>query len=177
MLSGLGLSFSAVDSDVSEFIAEDMPPDEVVKTLALRKAEAVKERLSGKNDIIIGADTVVVFENLILGKPVDNSDAFRMLTMLSGAWHDVYTGVAVLSKDKTAVNAERTRVKFSSLSAEEIEKYMDSGEPFDKAGGYGIQEKGATIVERLEGDYFNVVGLPLNLLRKMLLDFGIDLLA
>ncbi|NLZ44618.1 MAG: septum formation protein Maf, partial [Clostridia bacterium] len=130
------------------------------------------------NALVIAADTIVVAENRIMGKPRDKGDAREMLSFLSGRWHEVYTGIALVraAEGKSLLDYERTRVKFHSLSREEIDRYIRSGEPMDKAGAYGIQGLGAVLVERIEGCYFNVVGLPLAKLALMLKKFGLEVL-
>lgn len=146
--------------------------EDYVKNLAFGKAEDVRER-SGKDSIIISADTVVCYENNILGKPADEEDAFRMLKMLSGKSHYVYTGVTVLNTEtkKVLKDCEKTKVFFSEISDEEIREYIKTGEPMDKAGSYGIQGRGGVFVKRIEGCFYNVVGLPLNKLKSMLKEF------
>ncbi|RXI98406.1 septum formation inhibitor Maf [Anaerobacillus alkaliphilus] len=153
------LQFSISTSTVDETITEPLNPEEVVEQLSLRKAQDVFSRFD--DSIIIGADTIVSINGTILGKPKDEEEAFQMLQQLSGNEHDVYTGVAILSKEKTIVFHERTIVSFWELTTAEIEDYISSGEPFDKAGSYGIQGLGALFVKKINGDYFNVVGLPL----------------
>lgn len=145
--------------------------------IARRKAEfAARKARAG--DIIIAADTLVLLDGAVLGKPEDEADAFKMLNLLSGNWHQVYTGLCVMSGTGEAVcDFEMTDVKFRELELEEIEGYIETGEPFDKAGAYGIQERGALLVERISGDYFNVMGLPLSKLGLMLRRFGVNLLT
>ncbi len=153
------LQFSISISTVDETITQPCKPEEVVEQLSLRKANDV---LSRNNDsIIIGADTIVSINGTILGKPINEEEAFQMLQQLSGNQHDVYTGVAIVSKEKSVVFYEKTIVSFWELTTAEIEDYIASGEPFDKAGSYGIQGLGALFVKKIDGDYFNVVGLPL----------------
>ena len=140
-----------------------------VKTLAEGKAKDVA--LNCDNDsIIIGADTIVVIDDNILGKPKDKDDAFRMLKLLSNNVHRVYSGVTVINNEKQVMKSEclYTEVYFSELSDEEIWRYIDTGECLDKAGAYGIQGYGGVFVEKINGCYYNVVGLPLNLLNKMI---------
>ncbi|MNI37425.1 Maf-like protein [Clostridium sp. YIM B02506] len=143
--------------------------EEYVKELSLGKAKYVADNLDTE-DIIIAADTIVAIGDLILGKPKDKDDAYNMLKSLSGKVHNVYTGVTVLDLRSKKIISEAvcTEVKFSHLSDEEILSYVDSGDPLDKAGAYGIQGRGGVFVERIEGCYYNVVGLPLNKLDKML---------
>ena len=141
--------------------------NDVVRHLAHQKAQWVITDIGDSevpsNTIVLGADTVVTYEGRILGKPADRDDAYHMLKMLSGNIHEVYTGVAMLSLDRNIdiSFAECTKVKFYELTEEELQNYLDTDEPYDKAGSYGIQGLGATLVESIEGDYNNVVGLPL----------------
>ncbi|MBE6689419.1 MAG: septum formation protein Maf [Ruminococcaceae bacterium] len=177
ILQNLGISFKTAPSDADEKNVPDLPPDEYVSGLAVRKLRAAREQKNyNDDDLIICADTVVSYDGLIMGKPENEDDAFTMLTMLSGNWHEVYTGVAIAYDNKIAVDYEVTRVKFRELSSHEIEKYIASGEPMDKAGAYGIQDTASIFVERTEGDFFNIVGLPVCKLGMMLKEeFNIEL--
>lgn len=142
-------------------------PSDYAQSLAFKKAKAVSER--HRNALIIGADTIVVQDNTILEKPVDEYEAFAMLKTLSNSWHEVITGLCLLTTDmnhqqeKTETIAVTTRVHFDTLTDQEIKDYVASGSPFDKAGGYGIQDDwGAIFVKEIEGDFYNVVGFPVN---------------
>jgi septum formation protein len=176
----LSLPVRILSTDADETIEPIWTPAEVVERLAQRKAEAAVERLraeeSDQSSLVVGADTIVVLDGEVLGKPVDQQDAMAMLTRLQGRCHDVYTGVACIHSPNgsTLVKHRRTQVWMKPLSKERIERYVATGEPMDKAGSYGIQGLGATNVDRIEGCYFNVVGLPLSLLSDMLEVFGID---
>lgn len=145
--------------------------EEYVKILSLGKAKDVA-KFADNDSIIIGADTIVVINNTVLGKPNDKEDAFRMLKQLSGNVHRVYSGVTVINKKNGSIKSEclYTEVYFSELDDEEIWNYIKTGEPLDKAGAYGIQGLGGVFVEKINGCYYNVVGLPLNLLNKMIRD-------
>ncbi|MEG2570264.1 MAG: Maf family protein [Clostridia bacterium] len=167
-------SFLTIPSDADETLP-DAPPDVCVAEIARRKAMDVMPRVS-PGALIISADTLVVCDGQILGKPRDEADARAMLTRLSGRTHEVYTGVVIAQSSNVLADYAMTRVKFRPLTSEQIDAYIHSGEPMDKAGAYGIQDKGAFLVERIDGDYFNVVGLPLCLLGNMLSKFGIDVL-
>lgn len=147
--------------------------DDYVKEISKGKALDVKER-AADDAIIISADTVVTFNNRILGKPRDKNDAFQMLKSLQGRSHKVYTGITVINNNKNIAKQESvcTEVTFSEISDDEILKYIETGEPLDKAGAYGIQGKGGVFVERINGCYYNVVGLPLNRLKAMLEEIG-----
>lgn len=162
LLAQIGLKFEVITSDTDESFDDSMLVEEIVKKLAFEKAHAVAKQVSG-DSIVIGADTVVYYEGVILGKPQNEAQAREMLTMLSGNTHEVLTGFAVirLGDNKVAVDYEKTNVTFRSLSEGEIDIYIKTKEPFDKAGAYGIQGLGATFVSGINGDYNNVVGLPL----------------
>jgi septum formation protein len=163
-------------SDVEEDNAQHLPPADLTIAHAEAKAKAVAAKKAA-SDIVIGADTIVVLEDKVYGKPRDNADAERMLRELSGKEHHVITGVAVVSNGKVWTDYAVTAVKLKTLSGDEIQKYIATGEPADKAGAYAIQGVGALFVERIFGCYPNVVGLPLvtldNLLHRAL---GVSLL-
>lgn len=163
--------FTVSVSDADETADPSKTPEETVKELAMLKGEAVF--LNFPEDTVIAADTVVVIDDTILGKPADKEDAFRMLRSLSGRSHYVYTGVFVKSKNKEISFAERTEVNFFELSDEEINAYIATDEPCDKAGSYGIQGKGSTLIRSITGDYFNVVGLPVARLNRELKKHGL----
>lgn len=150
-------------------------PEELVKYLSFHKAAEVAAGIGG-DAVVIGADTVVVLDGAVLGKPKDARDAARMLRALSGRSHTVFTGVAVLRGETRLCRAERTEVHFRALTEGEISRYIATGEPMDKAGAYGAQGLASLFVERLEGDFFNVMGLPLCLLGTMLKELGVELL-
>ena len=162
--------------EVEESFPEGLTPPEVVAYISREKAEAAA-RLCGPEDIVITADTMVFLDGLRLGKPQDQVEAFTMLSVLSGRTHHVCTGVTLCRGERMETRAETTAVTFRPLTQDEIWGYIRSGEPMDKAGAYGAQGKAALFVSRIEGDYFNVMGLPLYLLGKMLADFGIQLFS
>lgn len=176
----LGLPYDIVVKPVDERVAPGIGPEEAVRELALRKARAAFKDISesNKDSTVIGADTVVVLDGHILGKPQDEHDAFHMLCALQGKTHQVYSGVACIDAvtGKTAVDHCATAVTLKPLSERQIKRYIQTGEPKDKAGAYGIQGRGAVIVEKIDGDYFNVVGLPLSRLNDMLRAFGFDVI-
>ena len=154
-------------------VSKDLKPELYVQELALLKASATaKEVLRNKNAVIISADTIVTLDGQILGKPKDEDDAFNMLSKLSGREHEVYTGYCVMriSDGKAVCGKVRTKVKFKDLSDDKIRGYINSGEPMDKAGAYGIQGLGSILIEKIDGDYFNVVGLPISALADTLED-------
>lgn len=167
ILDTMGLEFSVDVSDADESFAGT--PEEMVLELSRRKALAVASRHSGA--MILAADTLV-FGDEVLGKPHSAEEAKRMLAGLSGRWHSVYTGVTMIDtrSGKTLNRADVTRVHFVALTAQDIDAYVATGEPLDKAGAYGIQGRGGMFIDRIEGSYSNVVGLPMALVRSMLLE-------
>lgn len=174
LISGLGWDFRVVSPRVTETKKDGELPADLVKRLALEKAAEVASRFPRR--WVIGADTVVVLGERVLGKPKDEADARAMLRLLSGATHSVFTGVALISPrgEKTA-EAEETKVTFRPLGDSEIASYVACGESMDKAGAYAIQGRGTLLAERVEGCYFNVVGLPLFLLSSMFASMGVPL--
>lgn len=176
LLHQMGLRGFKIDApDVDETIEGNLPPAMIVEELSLRKALAVAEQ-ADEDDLIIAADTVVALDGAVLGKPEDEGSAFSMLSALSGNRHYVYTGVTVIQGEKRVTQHEMTTVTFRELEPEEISNYIATGEPMDKAGSYGIQGLGALLVSGIDGDYFNVMGLPVYRLGRILDDFGMDLL-
>lgn len=165
LLSGLGLEFTVPATyGVEETYPDDLPFDEVAEYLAIKKSEAFPEKLN-TNDILITADTVVLCESSILGKPASRDDAVKMLSLLSGRRHTVVTGVALRSEEKARSFSVMSDVWFRELTQEEIEFYVDSCKPYDKAGGYGIQEWiGYAAIRKIEGSFYNVMGLPVQML-------------
>lgn len=159
LLTLAGIEFTVKTADTDESVPTSFSPEQTVKTLAQRKAKAVAELNS--DSIVIGADTVVAVDGKILGKPKDSEEAFSMLSSLSGRSHFVYTGVCIIDGEKEICFCEKTEVTFYELTDDEINAYILTGDCYDKAGGYGIQSKGCTLVRKLNGDYFNVVGLPI----------------
>ena len=180
LLSLIYPNFEVAPSDFDEnHVSTELPPVEYVARAASHKARAVAAEQ--KDAIVIGADTVVVVDGHILGKPADVEDARRMLRMLSGRTHHVYTGVCVISIVKGQASetegVERTEVSVRELSDELLDRYIATAEPMDKAGAYAIQGKGAVLIERIDGCYFNVVGLPVHLLSRLLEELGMELLT
>jgi septum formation protein len=173
LLQQIGLSFQTAPAHVDERVMAGEEPETYAARLAEDKARSVAKKFS--TGVIIAADTIVVLENAILGKPADAADAERMLVKLSGKMHRVITGLAVMDAvtGKMLTRTAITRVWFRNLSAHEITSYVATKEPLDKAGAYGIQGKGALLVERIDGCYFNVVGLPLVLLNEILKEFEV----
>ncbi|HZG58025.1 Maf family protein [Paenibacillus sp.] len=176
----LGFPVEVVPSDVDEGVETGWSPSRIVEELSLRKALAVTERLApGREGVVVGSDTIVVLDGAVLGKPRDEEDAAAMLAALSGRSHEVYTGLALVdvATGRRSVSHRMTRVWMKPMDERRIRAYVETGEPRDKAGAYGIQGYGATLVDRLEGDYFTVVGFPLSLAADMLeRDFGLRVL-
>lgn len=166
LLAFIQPDFKVVTLPTNEDYWPGTPPDIVVETLALRKAGAVKD--IHPLDTIIGADTIVVLDGKIFGKPESKADAHQMLKALSGREHIVFTGVAILCPHDQTVFSVKTSVRFTELTDQEITAYIDTGEPMDKAGAYGIQGPGAMLVEGISGDFYNVMGLPVCRLAKEL---------
>lgn len=162
LLKNFGLKFVVKPANIAEYMPKECSNyGKFASDLALEKAVFIALKHRG---IVIGADTIVVLKKKILNKPANKKDAFRTLNQLSGKWHLVYTGLAIvdLEQKKLYVTYEKTKVKFRSLSDKEIRFYINTGSPMDKAGAYGIQDDlGSTFVEKISGDYFNVVGLPI----------------
>jgi len=150
--------FTVAAADVDESFMPGTDPRELVEALSLKKAKAVS--LSHQSGIVIGADTVVAIGGKILGKPRDETEAFAMLRQLSGNTHTVFTGVSIMAPGIEKTFSQAANVTFFELSDSEIKKYIETGEVFDKAGAYGIQGKGALLVERIDGDFYTVMGLP-----------------
>jgi septum formation protein len=176
LLQGLGLTFHIHPSEADEAIAEGAKPDDVVKRLSLLKAQSVASKYN--EGLVIGSDTIVVCDGSILGKPRNDEDALRMLSLLQGRSHFVYSGLAIVDAGtgKYRVAISRTEVWMKQLTEPILRRYILTGEPHDKAGSYAIQGYGATLVERIDGDYFTVVGLPLRLLSDMLVEFDVHII-
>jgi len=177
LLENIGLKFTVDPAETAEVRAGSLRPAQLAKALSLRKAKAVASRHKGS--IIIAADTLGVLDGVILGKPEDAGRARSMLAALSGRYHSVITGFTVMDTvtGKTVSRAVETKVYFRKIGRAEIAGYVETGEPLDKAGAYAIQGLGALLVERIEGDYYNVIGLPLCALAKVLRSFGVTLPA
>ncbi|WP_442789547.1 Maf family protein [Paenibacillus sp. CAA11] len=181
LLAGLRIEFDIIPSDANEDTPAEWSPQEVVSELAQRKAKAVLGKLAPHqtDGIIIGSDTVVVRDSDILGKPKDVQEAASMIRSLQGREHTVFTGVSCLDimSGKVLTRWRSTKVRMKSMTETQVLAYAQSGEGLDKAGAYAIQGLGAMLITEIEGDYFNVVGLPLSLLGDMLLDMGYDVLT
>ena len=176
LLQRMGLEFTVCLAQHDETMDPQKDPAQEVQRVSLLKAEAVRA-LCRKEDVIIAADTVVVCEGLVMGKPASQEEAVSMLSRLSGREHQVITGLSVLQGERVETVSVTTTLRFRSLCEEEIRAYVATGEPMDKAGAYGIQGKASVFVEGLYGDYYNVMGLPVCTLTTILRSFGIKLLG
>lgn len=179
LIRTLGIPFTIQAPSIDESISTELLPSEAVEEIALRKANTIHDQLKEKqNVVIIGSDTLVFSNGEALGKPVDEHHAFRMLSQLQGTTHEVYTAIACVDaiSGESLIKHRSTSVHLIPLTDKQILTYIQTGEPMDKAGAYGIQGLGSTIVDHIEGDYFAVVGLSLNLLTKMLQHFQIEIL-
>ena len=176
ILETMGVQFEIDVADVDESVDVCLSPVEAVCEISKRKAQKVAER-HGEDEIVISADTVVVIDGKIIGKPKDKEDAFCILKNLSGRTHEVYTGFTVCANGKTKTDFEVTKVHFKELCDDDIRRYIATGEPMDKAGAYGIQQKGNLFVDYIHGDYYNVVGFPISKICVTIRElFGINLL-
>ena len=175
LLSMLGLDFTIITADIDETMDEHLSIEDAVAEVCRRKAEAIaKDR---PDDLIISADTIVVVDDVVLGKPHDPEDAKAMLRSLSGRSHTVMTAFCIWQKGQAQTHVEKTHLRFKPLSEEEIAAYVATGSPLDKAGAYGIQDQAAIFVEAMDGDYYNVMGLPLCSLVKALRQNGVEVLG
>lgn len=168
ILRAVGWPFEAIAANIDETRIASEDAVSYVQRLAITKAEAVAKKVA--EGLVLGADTVVLIEGEILGQPRDDHDARQMLRLLSGRWHEVITGVSLVRAGQTAgalVDHETTRVLFGRMSVDEIDWYVATGEPRDKAGAYAIQGRGGLFIEEIQGDYFNIVGLPIRLVYEL----------
>lgn len=168
LLKLAGFYFQVDPAQIDEHMEQEDPAC-LVQNLALKKARAVVAR--HPNDIVLAADTTVALDNKILGKPISSTQAEQMLRMLSNRIHQVYTGYCILKQNRLELGVCRTSVEFYPLSDSDIQHYISTGEPFDKAGGYGIQGLGALLVRKIDGDFYNVVGLPIAPVSRLLHSF------
>jgi len=176
LLKKIGLKFKVELSNYEEDIPSGLEPHELAQKISLEKAKVVASK--HQNVIVIAADTFIVFGGQILGKPHTEKEARKMLEAISGKSHSVITGFSIIdtSKNKTLSKSVETKIYLRKLTLAEIDAYVKSKEPLDKAGAYAIQGLGAVFVEKIEGDYFNVIGLPLSALTEALKEFGINIL-
>ena len=165
ILTAAGIEFIIRTADLIEQREPHETPDEYVRRLAQSKASAIK---AADDEIVLGADTEVVIDGEVLGKPKDHADAARMLKQLSGREHEVITGICLIGRGRKIVDSARTRVRFVPLKQQEIDDYVRSGEPMDKAGAYAIQGLASKFIDDIDGDYFNIVGLPVALVYRHL---------
>lgn len=176
ILENTNLKFSVITSDIDERIFENEEPIQLVLRLAFEKCMSVAQ--NNPSDLVIGADTIVVLDNEILGKPKNEEEAFKTLSKLSNREHQVITGMSIvnLENEKKIVDYAISNVKFKKLTDQDIKDYISTKECLDKAGSYGIQGYGALLVEKIKGDYFNIVGLPISKLSDILkINFNINL--
>ena len=177
LLQNIGITeFDIRVPEAEETYPEGLSPRQIVEYISREKADAAV-KLCGADEIVITADTMVFLDDARLGKPTDEADALRILTALQGRHHTVCTGVTVRQRDHTVTESEETEVIFRPATQRELLAYIATGEPMDKAGAYGIQGKGSLLVEGIRGDFFNVMGLPLLRLSRMLEQFGITCLG
>jgi septum formation protein len=167
IMTSVGWEFTKHSPDIDESERPGEPAEDYVLRLAREKACAVSGKYPG--EIVLAADTTVVIDSQIIGKPVDHEDALRMIRMLAGNWHEVLTGVAVAENGETRSALQRTRVKFAPMSDDEISFLAERGDPLDKAGAYAVQAQAALFIEGIEGDYWNVVGLPISLVYELIM--------
>lgn len=172
LLSNAGYVFDIIPSNADENLPNGISPKQAVEILATLKCKDVLDK--HQDSVVLGCDTVVAYDDVILGKPENREDAYNMLKSLSGKTHSVFTGVCIADKEKETVFCVETKVKFYELNDTTINSYIDSGEPMDKAGAYGIQGLGAILVESFDGDYYTVVGLPLAKVERVLAEYGIS---
>ena len=172
IMTSVGWEFTKDVPDIDETELPGEHPEAYVQRLACIKAEAVAKRHPG--EVVLGADTTVVIDDEIIGKPLDMNDARRMIALLSGRWHEVLTGVAIVANGETRIGLQRTRVKFAELSPAEVDFLAEKGDPLDKAGAYAVQAQAALFIEAIEGDYWNVVGLPISLVYRLVNSAGLS---
>ena len=165
ILASVGWEFTKHVADIDESERSGESPEDYVERLAREKTEAVAAEHT--DEIVLGADTTVVIDGQIIGKPIDIADARRMLKLLAGNWHEVLTGIAIVQNGETRSAIQRTRVKFAPMSDAEIKFLAERGDPLDKAGAYAVQAQAALFIEGIEGDYWNVVGLPVSLVYEL----------
>ena len=166
ILTSVGWKFTKDVPDIDESVIDGESPADYVERLAVGKASVIAKKHPGA--VVLGADTTVVIDDMIIGKPVDLDDARKMIAMLSGRWHDVLTGVAVASADGVRSGVQTTSVKFAEMTDAEIEFLAVKGDPLDKAGAYAVQAQAALFIEGIKGDYWNVVGLPISLVYQLI---------
>ena len=174
LLRDAGWTFEVAPVDLDETLQPGEAADAYVKRLAQAKASAAASK--NPDAVVLGADTTVVVRGQVLGKPLNAADAARMLRLLSGRTHDVLTGICIRTGTRNLVHVESTRVRIATLSEAEIEWYVGTGEPFDKAGGYAVQGLASRFIEAIEGSYSNVVGLPVASVNSLLKQLGCDIL-
>lgn len=175
LLGRLDIPFDIIPAQGEEIMNHSLSPAQLVESLAQQKAQEIFQQ--HPDALVLGADTLVALGDQVLGKPKDKQEAFAMITALQGQTHRVYTGVCLMSQEKTLVFSQEAKVTMCHLSPEQVQYYIDQGESLDKAGGYGIQGVGASFVQGIQGDFFNIMGLPLSAVAQALGDFGLGLFA
>jgi len=166
LLGRMGVEFDLMPCEAEEKYDSSLSPVEIVKYLAKQKAETVNKMV--RDSIVIGADTIVSVDEHILGKPADKAQAYDMIKKLSGRWHDVITGICMYNEDEFIIDHVNTRVHFVDMSEDEINSYINTNEPYDKAGAYGVQGLAGMYIDAIEGDYYNIMGFPMAKVRNML---------
>lgn len=173
LLKKCGIKFTVVESNTMEYFDPKLKPQELVEKLSLEKAKLVYKKYS--ESIIIAADTIVECDGKILGKPKDKKDARQMLEFLSGKTHSIFTGFAIIDDNKVITKSQETKIYMKMLKKSDIDDYLNTEEPYDKAGAYAIQEKGNALIEKIEGDFDSAVGLPINTLLVELKKLGVKI--
>ena len=173
LLTQMGVNFQRVSINVPEILSEDESCEDYVFRLAQEKAKAGLDSLSEENSVVIGADTVILLGDSIMQKPIDENDAFKMLSLLSNNTHLVLTAVSVCNQEKSETVVQTNKVTMCEISEAEISHYWFSGEPQDKAGGYAVQGKGAMFIKHIEGSYSGIMGLPIYETARLLNSFGV----
>lgn len=166
LLSRMGLEFDIMPCEAEEKYDPELNPVDIARYLGKLKAEIVNEMVEGY--VVIGADTIVVADGHILGKPSGRDEAYNMLKKLSGSWHEVITGICIFDGEECLIDHVVTRVHFVKMAEQEIEAYIDTDEPYDKAGAYGVQGLAGMYIDSIEGDYYNIMGFPMARIRSML---------
>ncbi len=171
LLEKCGIPFTCIPADIDETLQKDLSLTKAVREISYLKAKAILE--AHPDSIVIGSDTIVALQGVVLGKPKTKEKAFEMLKRLQGNTHEVITGIAIISQQRTFKDVSVSKVTFASMSDEEINEYIETGECFDKAGGYGIQGIGGRFISHIEGDYYSIMGLPLNIVYEELKNIGL----
>ncbi|WP_428240220.1 Maf family protein [Gynuella sp.] len=175
LLKQIGVRFEVCPADIDETVLPEESPTDYVKRMSEQKARVILNSDTGRDAVVIGSDTTVVCDQHIFGKPESEQDAIAMLTKLSGREHEVLSGICVMNTDREHYGLSRTRVWFKTISIEQMKRYWQSGEPCDKAGSYGIQGFGSAFIDRIEGSFSGVMGLPLEVMTELLKQFNVEI--